>query len=483
LAKFNLLEEPWIPVLRGEKVVEVGLREALLRPDLGPIETPSPLEEAALYRLLLAVLHRALEGPKDLDQALDWLEEGLPEGRLEAYLDRHHDRFYLFHKEAPFLQVADLPDKDPLPWTKLLPERASGNNPTLFDHSTDQDPPPLAYPGAARALLVHHAFTPGGLLRRLGVTSAKGGPLAGAAAFVAVGRTLRETLLLNLAPYEPQGDQALWERPPLRTADLEGYRTAWPLSGVARVYLWPARGVRLLDEGGGVRRVAYGPGVRPEGVAFRDPMVAYRQARGGFLPLRLSVERSFWRDLGALLPGAGGSWPAVLEHAGALEREGGGLLPTRARLRVLGQVADQAKILDVRREVYPLPPSLLTPGGLSDLDFALQRAEKAREGLRGLAYRLARDVLGDKDPEELRRFARSLPLEPLYWHGLDLAFPGFLDRLEEGGARAFWKEALARAVREAWEATRLFVGTEGRHLKALAQGERALGGILKEVLA
>jgi CRISPR system Cascade subunit CasA len=146
-------------------------------------------------------------------------------------------------------------------------------------------------------------------------------------------------------------------------------------------------------------------------------------------------------------------------------------------------VADQAKILDVRREVYPLPPSLLTPGGLSDLDFALQRAEKAREGLRDLAYRLARDVLGDKDPEELRRFARSLPLEPLYWHGLDLAFPGFLDRLEEGGARAFWKEALARAVREAWEATRLFVGTEGRHLKALAQGERALGGILKEVLA
>ncbi|GGN01939.1 CRISPR-associated protein CasA/Cse1 [Thermus composti] len=480
MAKFNLLEGPWIPVLREGQVVEVSLGEALLRAEgIQRLETPSPLEEAALHRLLLTLLHRALGGPKDLDQALDWLEEGFPLEPVQAYLDRYHSRFYLFHEKAPFFQIPDLPEKDPLPWTKLLPERASGNNPTLFDHSTEDRVPPLSYAEAARALLVHQAFTPGGLLKRLGVTSAKGAPLAGAACFLAVGKTLRETLLLNLVAYEPQGDEALWERPPLRTQDVEGERTVWPLTGVARVYTWPSRGVRLLDEGQGVRYMAYGPGVRPEEVAFRDPMVAYRQGKNQFLPLRLSVERSFWRDFGALLPGAGGVWPATLGWASDLEREGG----LRGQLRVLGQVADQAKILDVRREVYPLPPGLLDPRAQEDLDFALKRAEKVGEALRGLAYRLAREVLGEKDPKELEAFTRSLPLERLYWHGLDRAFPGFLEQTGQKGAREAWKEALEKAVLESWRATRVFVGTQGRHLKALARGEGILAGILQEVRA
>ncbi len=480
MAKFNLLEEPWIPVLRDGRVEEVSLGEVLLRAEgIQRLETPSPLEEAALHRLLLALLHRALGGPKDLDQALDWLEEGFPLEPVQAYLDRYHSRFYLFHEEAPFFQIPDLPEKDPLPWTKLLPERASGNNPTLFDHSTEDWVPPLSYAEAARALLVHQAFVPGGLLKRLGVTSAKGAPLAGAACFLAVGKTLRETLLLNLVAYEPQGDEALWELPPLRTQDVEGERTVWPLTGVARVYTWPSRGVRLLDEGQGVRFMAYGPGVRPEEVAFRDPMVAYRQGKNQVLPLRLSVERSFWRDFGALLPGAGGVWPATLEWASALEREG----RLRAQLRVLGQVADQAKILDVRREVYPLPPGLLDPRAQEDLDFALKRAEEGGKALRGLAYRLAREVLGEKDARELEAFTRSLPLERFYWHALDRAFPGFLEQAGQKGAREAWKEALEKAVMESWRATRVFVGTQGRHLRALARGEGVLAGILQEVRA
>jgi CRISPR system Cascade subunit CasA len=76
-AKFSLLEEPWIPVLREGRVEEVGLREALLQAhNITRIETPSPLEEAALHRLLLAVLHRALMGPRRLEDVLDWWRAG-----------------------------------------------------------------------------------------------------------------------------------------------------------------------------------------------------------------------------------------------------------------------------------------------------------------------------------------------------------------------------------------------------------------------
>lgn len=89
-------------------------------------------------------------------------EGGFPQDPIRDYLNRFRDRFFLFHPEAPFLQVADLPEENPLPWSKLLPELASGNNPTLFDHTTEENLPKATYAQAARALLVHQAFAPGG---------------------------------------------------------------------------------------------------------------------------------------------------------------------------------------------------------------------------------------------------------------------------------------------------------------------------------
>lgn len=164
MEKFNLIDEPWIPVLKGGRVVEVGIGEALLRAhEFARIETPSPLEEAVLHRLLLAVLHRALSGPRCPEDVLDWWRKGgFPQDPIRDYLNRFRDRFFLFHPEAPFLQVADLPEENPLPWSKLLPELASGNNPTLFDHTTEENLPKATYAQAARALLVHQAFAPGG---------------------------------------------------------------------------------------------------------------------------------------------------------------------------------------------------------------------------------------------------------------------------------------------------------------------------------
>ncbi|MGC8967644.1 MAG: type I-E CRISPR-associated protein Cse1/CasA [Thermus sp.] len=487
--KFNLVEEPWIPVLKEGRVVEVGMGEALLRAhELTRIETPSPLEEAALYRLLLAALHRALMGPRRLEDVLDWWRAGrFPEGPIRDYLDRFRDRFFLFHPEAPFLQVGDLPESNPKPWTKLLPELASGHNPTLFDHTADDNPPKATYAQAVRALLVNHTFALGGVIGNIGRTKfyGPGAPLAREALFLPGGGNLFETLLLNLVPYAPEGDAPIWEVPPLRFKDVAPRKAKWPLSGRARVYTWPARGVRLLDEGDGVRFMGYGPGVEPLEAPHRDPMVAQRlDPKGNLLVLRLSEERSFWRDFSAMLPRQGGKVAATLEHAdnlqGELEEEG---LEGRITLRVLGQVSEpgQDKVLDIRREVYPLPPGLLSQKGEENLEKALKEAEELGQGLRVLAFKVARAVVGERDSN----FARSLPLERLYWHALDGAFPGFLARVAEEASLKGWREELKRAAREAWAATRLFLGTGARHLKALAQGEqefgRLLGALGKEV--
>ncbi|TFU26514.1 type I-E CRISPR-associated protein Cse1/CasA [Thermus tengchongensis] len=473
MAKFNLLTEPWIPVFQGGRVREVGLAEALLEAHtIARIETPSPLEEVALHRLLLAVLYRALPPLRGGCDALELLEQGgFDRNALQKYLCHYRDRFYLFHDTAPFLQIPDLPDKDPLPWAKLLPEMASGNNPTLFDHTTEENVPLASYAQAARALLVHQAYAPGGLLKRLGVTSARDAPLARPAAFLAVGENLFQTLVLNLVPQKDPG-MPVWELPPLRTQDVQGHATKWPLEGAARVYAWPSRGVLLLDEGNGVREMAYGPGVEPLEVGFRDPMVAYRLGgEGQVLPLRLSVEKSFWRDFSAMLPAAGGSFPATLAHAVRVAEEMG----LRLELRVLGQVSDQAKVLDVRREVYPLPQGFLSPVAEELLQKALELAERVGNALYGVAREVAMGVLGDKDQEELRRFQDSLPLLRLYWAALDGRFPRFLEGLAQPDAMDRWREEVRQAALRAWEETRAFVGTEGRHLKGLAVGERAMG--------
>ncbi|WP_232822467.1 type I-E CRISPR-associated protein Cse1/CasA [Thermus sediminis] len=492
-AKFNLVDEPWIPVLREERVVEVGIREALLEaPTILRIETPSPLEEAALHRLLLAVLHRALEGPRRPEDVLDWWRAGrFPKKPIEDYLNHFRDRFFLFHPEAPFLQVADLPEDKPLPWSKLLPELASGDNPTLFDHTTEENVPKATYAQATRALLVHQTFALGGLLRRYGVPSAQDAPVVRSALFLPTGENLLQTLLLNLVPYPQEEDAPIWEVPPLRLQDLEGAKTEWPLSGRTRVYTWPSRGVRLLDEGDGVRFMGYGPGVKPSEAVYRDPMVAQRlDAKVKVEFLRFSKEKSFWRDFSAMLPRQGGKVAATVDHAQDLqnklqdEEEG---WEGQVALRVLGQVSElgKDKVLDVRREVYPLPTGLLSPKGEENLEKALKAAEELGQGLFHLVLEVAWAVMGERDRQELKNFARSLPLERLYWHALDGAFPRFLAQVEKKDSLELWREELKGAARGAWEATRLFLGTEARHLKALAEGERLLGyllGRLEEVV-
>lgn len=478
MAKFNLLEEPWIPVLQEGRVMEASIREALLNAsDIVRIETPHPLEEVALHRLLLAVLHRALRGPCDEFDALDILDAGsFPKSALDTYFDRFGNRFFLFHANAPFFQIADLPDEKLKPWVFLRPEMASGNNPTLFDHTTEEDFPTASYAEAARALVMHQSFAPGGLLRRFGVGSAKGAPLAGANAFIPTGDTLFETLVFNLVPYRSEADLPIWEARPLQLEEVKGYRTKWPLSGITRVYTWPARGVRLLDEGGGVRYMAYGPGVLPEKVAFRDPMVAYRMdKKESLLPLRFSMEKSFWRDFEALHPAVGGVWPATLVHTENL------LPKERASLRVFGHITNHAKILDMRREVYPLPPGFLSPVAQNDLEAGLKKAENLGKGLKKIANSLARGVLGGKDPKAIRQFAQSIPLERRYWAQLDGVFSEFLTRVGKEEALLWWTRELEQAARSAWDATRIAVGTEARHLKALAEGERALRALLRKL--
>jgi CRISPR system Cascade subunit CasA len=496
VATFNLVAEPWIPVLRLDGGSGcVGIREALCDAhSIERISPASPQAEVAIHRLLLAVLHRALGGPPDIARVVGiHNSQRLPRDLITAYLDTWERRFNLFDPRWPFFQVPDLADERD-PWTRLLHERASGNNLTLMDHSFDDHPRPISPAEAAVALIVHQAFATGGTIKRLDVTSASAAPLASSAVFIPQGESLFHTLLLNLVPHTSgDDDKPIWERDPYRAQDLKGkdHRDVKePLSGVASIYTWMSRAVKLRPEDGGatVLRIAYGPGVglKPDPhLGLLDPMCARRHTSSGSTPYKLSRGRAFWRDFEAILPGDSKGWiqPAVLKHATQL------LMRTNRRttiipLVVVGQLTTPgkaAKVIDVRREVYPLSARHMDSNTAGAIRQALKHAENVGEEIDRAAMRLAKELLSagrsQAPPTAAENLIDSLPLRPAYWSALEREFPRFLERLtgpDRDAAMTEWERTVRHARRDAWEATVSALGATARHLKAAAVAGRAL---------
>src|SRR5207244_7847397 len=118
--------------------------------EIREIADPSPLVTVALHRLLLAILHRSLDGPQDIDQWAEWWEEqALPLDRVRAYLDSCRLRFDLFDADRPFYQTTEVDPSYPSPVGKLTFERGIFTGDELFTHEVR----PLDPGAAARALV------------------------------------------------------------------------------------------------------------------------------------------------------------------------------------------------------------------------------------------------------------------------------------------------------------------------------------------
>ncbi|WP_034388945.1 type I-E CRISPR-associated protein Cse1/CasA [Deinococcus sp. YIM 77859] len=419
-ATFNLLTEPWLPVRGPSGVQEVSLREALTQAQkYTRIDAASPLMTVAALRLCLAVLHRALLGPRDAQQAAQWYREGFPAEALDRYLEAHHDAFDLFHSERPFLQLPGLtPEleggKFLSHWTRLGAEVGSANTSALFNPAarpggarTDAIPPAEA----ARRLLEAQTFMLGGLIKRF-TTSAAAAPVATAALVVAEGANLHQTFCLNLVPYPEvmhDRDRPAWEREPHSVAELRERNDKdaprpQAIRGIADRYAWLSRSILLHpeDEQGTVRFIGFGAGIPVDGNPLgegqnRDPMVTLVPSgdpkKQELFPQKLQRELLFWRDLSAILPEPqnelylngkkaqqvrSGLPAGTVEHARAVltavqrqtppvNRVTDFAQATRSKagdkkrygpivsVSVYGQLSDQGKAFAFRQETYSLP--------------------------------------------------------------------------------------------------------------------------------
>jgi CRISPR system Cascade subunit CasA len=471
-SSFDLRYEPWI-TCRGcdGAISEIGLRDALCRAhQLEGLTASSPLVTVSLLRLLLALAHRVVEGPTSEETWLEIMTAGrFNETAVDRYLDAWPDRFDLFHPQYPFMQVHVVVDgAGTTSVAKLAIEMASeGNSPLLFNHNYDMAMTPAQ---AARYLVAAQVFALGGLMTPWPKDSrdTKHGnidaPTARYAHIVVQGGTLFETLMRNLVRYTPGEEESdssvkdcpAWEREPIPS------RQNRSPEGLLDLLTWRSRAIELVpvieDNRVVVRRIALLGGeqisddsdlstspeqmlsFRPNPAAQKDP------SEPAQLPIRLDPDRIVWRDSMSFIgqtAESGSRLPGAIAWLGGLVRRYGYPLPDNIiPLDVIGQIADQAKLITWRHERLPLPLALLIdPDRAEILRNAIALSERIGNCLRdkslnspvGLlahAANVNRFLTANEDSKgakkERTKLSQTYFAPSTYWSRLDTAFQRLL---------------------------------------------------------
>lgn len=515
--RFDLIDEPWLPCIGPDGAArELGLRAALLEAhELRELWHPSPLVTVSLHRLLLALLHRALLGPPTIDAWADLWRRGRwdPEP-IGAYLERWRHRFDLFDRERPFYQSTSLEEAEGERSIWALAQQASsGNNATLFDHSVNRSPRPMAPAEAARYLVAQQGYAvAGGNSKPVNFSHA---PLVKGYTVLAVGADLFQTLILNLMRYGTErpipwreGDRPTWELSEPSVPDGK----AIPPHGYVDYLTWQSRRMRLIPEGEptSVRRCQILQGfATPDDIL--DPFKSYvMDKKGGRFSRGLSPDRALWRDSHILFQRVKplSQWPELFASLAEIDdlRGAGEIdaLPTYA-LSAFGLATDPrnaASVLLWRQERLPLPLAYLNDQDLTfRLEEALALAETVAKVLTGGVRCLAKLLLGaasdhpdgrQPDPDDITNLAKHLAADQRYWSRLEEPFARLLVGLpddqtavgEAGGAAdsAFraWATELRRVAGDVFAETTRGLDGSARSLKAVARAQRLFGSGLRE---
>ena len=489
---FNLLDSPWLPVryLDGRNA-DLGLLALFEQAtQIEGLAETSPPNLVALYRLLLAITHRALT--RQLGQWTDrdrarWYAQGLPAGAVADYLTHWRDRFWLFHAEQPFMQVAALATADETrdkfkPWTQVALDSANGNTPVVFDHALDTDPPPVEAAVVLRHLLGFLQFTPGGLVKVFR-GSDKGGPLANTAAALPLGVCLEQTLLLTLHPTaRPEAsDVPSWESPALAVAQLLADPT--PATGCCDRYTRQSRAVLLLPDAAlqppALRWIRFGAGLGlAEDDNAPDPMASYRPGSSGLVRVSFTEGRALWRDMGALLPDATGQLarPAAVLSWAANLHDAAGHWDAEVPVLLAGLCSDKAKLVRWRAERHALPSASFCRADMAKaVRDELLRSEDLFHQLRTIATELLARTMPDPASKDTRARARAVldagPCAATFFASAERRLPVLLRLIGQANldaAHAEWSAALLAAANGAWDAARGMLGQSAAALRAEA---------------
>lgn len=129
--RFNLIDEPWIPVADYGRA---SLRDIFSRPEYQSLGG-NPVQKIAVFKLLLAIAQAAAT-PADESEWRVMSAQGMAQKCLD-YLDKWHDRFYLYG-DKPFLQMPAIRAARVLSFGAFLPEISTGNTTVLTQSQVER---------------------------------------------------------------------------------------------------------------------------------------------------------------------------------------------------------------------------------------------------------------------------------------------------------------------------------------------------------
>ncbi|WP_099129329.1 type I-E CRISPR-associated protein Cse1/CasA [Streptomyces sp. ScaeMP-e48] len=320
--------QPCVPVvsLKGE-AVDLSLVEVFRWADrLSIISCATPGEGCALIEYLLALCFASKTFPSSDPEWVAWVTQERTLDNVADWLaDQSAADWDLFHPEQPLGQNSKLRqqfDEDGVGPSQLVLEQV-GDYVQLFDHhhlehSDNRIPAAVAF----RAMLTQHVYGLAGRARISGktlgskLTNLSAGRLQGRIRVVVQGRTVGDTLRLNL--YPPAGGEAghfnqSWTTG--RNQPRRGFKAkppGRPTSGPADLHSYLGRSVLLRPapaaEGepvfvdrvliGAGELLALDPGRDLEDAVSKDMLNGHRK------PLWPSPTRALWREAHALYTAA-----------------------------------------------------------------------------------------------------------------------------------------------------------------------------------
>ena len=402
--EFNLLDEPWIRVRRPDcSVEEVSLKTLFAHAhEYEDLAGETPAQDLAMLRLLLAVLHcvfsRKNEKGEDRPLSLDvlkskalreeavrrwgalWELRRFPYEPIDEYLEQWRHRFWLFHEDRPFWQVASVKkeilrgklayaeakskekkekgedDKKkgknsskettedtltPNALSKLNGEISqSANKDRLFNVRSGDMKEELSYSEAARWLVNINAWDDTGLKKanlKEQLPTTKVGWLGQLGCIQAIGNTLFETLLLNLVLLQ-DGDKAwteaekpIWEQEKLSKKERTG--KACPENS-AELLTWQSRRLLLNREKKKINGfwilsgdfIESDDGLAKEDV-LAEQMTVWKEERKAnrastYMPKLHNEEQQMWREFGGMFCEEQNTHlPGIVRWNGKLYRE------------------------------------------------------------------------------------------------------------------------------------------------------------------
>ncbi|CAD6881166.1 CRISPR-associated protein, Cse1 family [Methylomonas albis] len=489
--RFNLIDEPWLPVV---DVGLVSLRQIFSQPEYRALGG-NPIQKIAVTKLLLAIVQAATT-PAD-DEA--WAELG-PAGMAEkclVYLEKWHDRFDLYG-ERPFLQMPGVCKAAIQSAGAVLPEVATGNTTVLTQIHIEKT---LSAADNALLLIVLMGFGLGGKKTDNSVVLSAGysgkandkgkpatgkpGPALGFSGFLhsfLVGASLTETLWLNLLTTEQIAGlrvfttglgQAPWEQMPTGEACAIAAQLQNSLMG----RLLPMSRFCLLAESG----LHYSEGIAHPGYkeGMVDPSVSVDYSGKDAKAVWVDPEKRPWRFLTAMLSFLGvnrtvgydcqllrGGLQRARRHAEALGIWSGGL-------RVSSNAGEQfvSGADDFVESVLTLPMEILGEKWFE----ILQREMAELDQLAKIVYSATLNYYKTLGMEGKQQAGQA---SNLYWQLCERQFQKLVDGCDDPAQIKILRRRFADFVRQSYQ--HHCPNDTARQLEAWAKNQPNLGRYLHD---